>query len=219
MQWLSRWVEQYAEQEKLIERVKAWGGTVEVNVLGPAEPLDRSRLCRRARQGGRHYACRAPRSTTRHLANLVAQRRMLAGLRKLALIDTAVTRSRHCSNCASWKPSRTGPQRHRGRSHRARRRAARAALAGNAQPRPHRHRLAGQGEAAGAVPQPDDLVATAGRHARLASTSSNHHDSSAAADCTGLWLRLRPGPPRRLRPPAVPLVTIDPYMSCWSMGD
>lgn len=90
MAWLSRWVEQYAEQEKLVERVKAWGGQCEVN---STDPLSRSI--------GPDFAVvldkligiklAGPKVTDAIIAELVGQRRMLAGLRKLALIDTAVT--------------------------------------------------------------------------------------------------------------------------------
>lgn len=90
MAWLSRWVEQYAEQEKLIERVKEWSGTVEVN---SSDPLNRSI--------GPDFAVvldkltgitlSGPQVDDPKMEQLVAQRRMLAGLRKFALIDTAVT--------------------------------------------------------------------------------------------------------------------------------
>jgi hypothetical protein len=90
MAWLSRWVEQYAEQEKLIERVKSWGGRVDVN---SSDPLTRSI--------GPDFAVVLDKLTGITLSGaqvndatieqLVGQRRMLAGLRKLALLDTAVT--------------------------------------------------------------------------------------------------------------------------------
>lgn len=90
MAWLSRWVEQYAEQEKLIERVKSWGGKVDVN---SSDPLSRSI--------GPDFAVVLDKLTGITLTGreiddakveaLVSQRRMLAGLRKLSLVDTAVT--------------------------------------------------------------------------------------------------------------------------------
>ncbi len=90
MAWLSRWVEQYAEQERLVEQVKSWGGKVEVN---SSDPLSRSigpdfavvldKLTGIALEG--------PKIDDVKIEQLVAQRRMLAGLRKLALIDTSVT--------------------------------------------------------------------------------------------------------------------------------
>ncbi len=90
MAWLSRWVEQYAEQEKLIEQVKSWAGNVDVN---SSDPLSRSI--------GPDFAVvldkltgitlMGPQIDDAKIEQLVAQRRMLAGLRKLALIDTSVT--------------------------------------------------------------------------------------------------------------------------------
>ncbi len=90
MQWLSRWVEQYAEQEKLIELVKSWGGEVDVNA---SDPLSRSI--------GPDFAVVLDKLTGIKLVGqqvddamieqLVTRRRMLAGLRKLSLLDTAVT--------------------------------------------------------------------------------------------------------------------------------
>jgi hypothetical protein len=90
MQWLSRWVEQYAEQDKLIERVKAWGGTVAVQ---SSDPLGRSI--------GPDFAVVLDKVTGITLQGtqiddaiieeLVAEKRMLAGLRKLALLDTAIS--------------------------------------------------------------------------------------------------------------------------------
>lgn len=90
MQWLSRWVEQYADQEKLIERIKAWGGTVDVK---SSDPLTRSI--------GPDFAVvldkvtgislQGPQIDDTVIAELVAEKRMLAGLRKLSLLDTAVT--------------------------------------------------------------------------------------------------------------------------------
>jgi hypothetical protein len=90
MAWLSRWVEQYAEQEKLIEQVKSWGGTVDVN---SSDPMNRSI--------GPDFAVvldkltgitlTGPQIDDPKIEQLVAQRRMLAGLRKLALLDSAVT--------------------------------------------------------------------------------------------------------------------------------
>ena len=90
MQWLSRWVEQYADQEKLIERIKAWGGTADVK---SSDPLSRSI--------GPDFAVvldkvtgitlQGPQIDDGVIAELVAEKRMLAGLRKLALLDTAIS--------------------------------------------------------------------------------------------------------------------------------
>ena len=90
MQWLTRWVEQYAEQQQVIDQVKALGGIVEVKAcdwltqsIGPdfATVLDRVATIRLT---GRAIDDRV-------LLNLAGQRRILAGLRKLELIDTSVT--------------------------------------------------------------------------------------------------------------------------------
>jgi hypothetical protein len=90
MKWLSRWVEQYAEQEALIEEVKGWGGEVEVS---SSDPLSRSI--------GPDFAAvldklvgirlKGPSIDDSTITQLVSKRRMLAGLRKLGLIDTAVS--------------------------------------------------------------------------------------------------------------------------------
>lgn len=90
MQWLSRWVEQYAEQEKLIERIKSWGGEVEINA---SDPLNRSIGPDFAVVLDKLIGVRLTGSqvTDATIEKLVAERRMLAGLRKLALINTSVT--------------------------------------------------------------------------------------------------------------------------------
>lgn len=90
MKWLSQWVEQYAEQESLIEEIKGWGGEVQVN---SSDPMSRSI--------GPDFAAvldklvgitlKGPQVDDALIAQLVAKRRMLAGLRRLALIDTAVS--------------------------------------------------------------------------------------------------------------------------------
>jgi hypothetical protein len=90
MQWLSRWVEQYAEQEKLVDEIKAWGGTVEVT---SSETLTRSI--------GADFAIvldkvvginlSGPRIDDGVILQLTEKRRLLAGLRKLALLNTRLT--------------------------------------------------------------------------------------------------------------------------------
>ena len=90
MQWLSRWVEQYAEQDKLIERIKSLGGKVDV---ASSDPLSRSI--------GPDFAVvldkvigitLSGRQIDDHVvAELISQRRLLAGLRKLALLETSIT--------------------------------------------------------------------------------------------------------------------------------
>jgi hypothetical protein len=90
MQWLSQWVEQYAEQEQVVGEVKALGGSVEVDSsewlatsIGAdfATVLDRLIAIRLA---GR-------RIDDRVLVNLAARRRTAAALERLELIDTQVT--------------------------------------------------------------------------------------------------------------------------------
>jgi hypothetical protein len=90
MQWLSRWVEQYAEQDKLIERLKSLGGKVDVT---SSDPLSRSI--------GPDFAVvldkvvgitlSGPQIDDNVITELIGQRRLLAGLRKLSLLDTSVT--------------------------------------------------------------------------------------------------------------------------------
>ena len=101
MQWLSRWVEQYAEQEQLIEEIKTLGGTVDVK---SSDPLTRSigpdfAVVLDKVEGIRLSGAKIDDHTVLRLVEL---RRMLAGLRKLALVDTAIT-TRGCCNCARWK--------------------------------------------------------------------------------------------------------------------
>lgn len=90
MQWLSRWVEQYAEQEQVVEQIKALGGSAEVK---SADSLTRSI--------GVDFAVVLDKVVGIHLSGakiddgvilqLAEKRRMLAGLRKLALVDTSIT--------------------------------------------------------------------------------------------------------------------------------
>ncbi len=90
MQWLTRWVEQYAEQQQAIDEIKALGGVVEVQAdnaltrsIGPdfATVLDRVVKIHLAGAG----------IDDQVLSSITSQRRVLAGLRQLELIDTAVT--------------------------------------------------------------------------------------------------------------------------------
>ncbi len=90
MQWLSRWVEQYAEQDKFIERIKGLGGHVEVKAsdpmtrsIGPDFAVVLDKLTGISLEG--------PNIDDATMAELVSQKRMLAGLHKLALLDTSVT--------------------------------------------------------------------------------------------------------------------------------
>lgn len=90
MQWLSRWVEQYAEQEQVVEQIKALGGTVDVK---SSDPLSRSIGPDFAAVLDKVVGIRlsGPKIDDAVVLQLVTQRRMLAGLRSLALVDTAVT--------------------------------------------------------------------------------------------------------------------------------
>jgi len=90
MQWLSRWVEQYAEQQQLVDEIKGLGG--EVNV----ESVDWL-----AQSIGSDFATVQERVVTvrltgRHvddgiLLKMGIERRILAGLQRLELVNTKVT--------------------------------------------------------------------------------------------------------------------------------
>jgi DnaJ domain len=90
MQWLSRWVEQYAEQEHLIEQIQALGGTAEIK---SSEPLTRSIGADFAVVLDKVVGIRlsGPKIDDGVILQLAEKRRMLAGLRKLDLVDTAIT--------------------------------------------------------------------------------------------------------------------------------
>jgi hypothetical protein len=90
MKWLSQWVEQYAEQEQVVEQIKKLGGSVEVK---SSDPLTRSIGPDFAAVLDKVVGIRlsGPKIDDRVILQLAGQRRMLAGLRKLALVDTAVT--------------------------------------------------------------------------------------------------------------------------------
>jgi len=90
MQWLTRWVEQYAEQQEVIDGIKALGGVVEVKAddnltksIGPdfATVLDRIVKIRLA----------GAKIDDNVLLSVTGRRRVLAGLRHLELIDTSVS--------------------------------------------------------------------------------------------------------------------------------
>jgi DnaJ domain len=90
MKWLSQWVGQYAEQEQVVEQIKQLGGRVDVK---SSDPLTRSIGPDFAavldKVVGIHLS--GPKIDDRVLLQLVEQRRMLAGIRSLALVDTAIT--------------------------------------------------------------------------------------------------------------------------------
>jgi hypothetical protein len=90
MQWLSGWVEQYAEQQQLIEEIKALGGEVEVEgvewlgqTIGHdfATVMDRLAAVRLS----------GPRIDDAALVQLGPKLRRQAGLHRLALVSTQVT--------------------------------------------------------------------------------------------------------------------------------
>lgn len=90
MQWLTRWVEQYAEQEQLVKELKALGGSVTVNsadVLTSSIGQDFATVLERIQ--GIHLS--GKRIDDAVLLHLGMQRRILAGLKRLDLIDTSVT--------------------------------------------------------------------------------------------------------------------------------
>jgi len=90
MQWLTRWVEQYAEQEELVKYIKSLGGTISVT---QADSLTKSIGQDFATVLERIHGIQlsGPRITDEVLLHLGRQRRILAGLKRLDLIDTAVT--------------------------------------------------------------------------------------------------------------------------------
>jgi len=90
MQWLSRWVEQYAEQQQAIDEIHALGGTVDVKPcdwltqsIGPdfATVLDRLSAVRLT----------GPKIENHALQVLTSKRRILSGLQKLELINTSIS--------------------------------------------------------------------------------------------------------------------------------
>ncbi len=90
MEWLSHWVEQYAEQSKLIEALQAMGGKVEIKgtdwltqSVGADFATVLDRLVGIELQG--------PAINDEVMVQLGTQRRLLAGLKRLALVKTAVT--------------------------------------------------------------------------------------------------------------------------------
>jgi hypothetical protein len=90
MQWLSQWVEQYAEQEQIIADVRALGGRV---VVEPAHHLAPSVGADFATVLDQLVAIHlsGPRIDDGVLLNLSTGRRAILGLRRLELIDTRVT--------------------------------------------------------------------------------------------------------------------------------
>jgi hypothetical protein len=90
MQWLSRWVEQYAEQQDLVGQLRAQGGVVEVESTDWAEQSignDFATVLERVIG----IQLSGPEVDDALLIHLGAQRRSMASLRKLALFGTRVT--------------------------------------------------------------------------------------------------------------------------------
>ncbi len=90
MQWLSRWVEQYADQQLVVQEIHELGGRIEIESvnwlaqsIGPdfATVLDRIVLL--------HLA--GPKVDDRVLHEVATQRRALSGVRRLELINTSIT--------------------------------------------------------------------------------------------------------------------------------
>ncbi len=89
MQWLSRWVEQYAEQQQLVERIREQGGevTLEATEWAAQSIGDFATVLERivaVSLSGRGI-------DDNFLIHLGTQRRSLAGLKRLALHGTTVT--------------------------------------------------------------------------------------------------------------------------------
>jgi hypothetical protein len=90
LQWLSQWVEQYAEQEQVVAEIEALGGSVVVEScdwleasIGPdfATVLDQLVAIRLS----------GPAVDDRVLLNLAGRRRTASALRRLELIDTRIS--------------------------------------------------------------------------------------------------------------------------------
>ncbi len=90
MQWLSRWVEQYAEQQQVVDRVRAMGGTVDVeaaDALAPSIGQDFAVVLDRL-VGIRLVGPQVDDST---LAYLATERRLLLSMARLELVNTKIT--------------------------------------------------------------------------------------------------------------------------------
>ncbi len=90
MQWLSGWVEQYAEQQQIVDEIKALGGTVEVESVDWATQsigsdfatvLDRIQAVRLS----------GPQIDDDTIRRLAERWRPLAGLQRLELLNTGIT--------------------------------------------------------------------------------------------------------------------------------
>ncbi len=90
MQWLSGWVEQYAEQQQLIDEIKALGGDVEVESvewLGQTIGTDFATVMDRLAA----VRLSGPKVDDAALVQLGSKLRRQAGLHRLDLINTSVT--------------------------------------------------------------------------------------------------------------------------------
>jgi hypothetical protein len=90
MQWLSRWVEEYAEQQKIVDKIKALGGDVDVESV---DWLAQSIGADFATVQERVVAIRlsGPHVDDSILLQMGIERRILAGLQRLELVNTKVT--------------------------------------------------------------------------------------------------------------------------------
>lgn len=90
MQWLSRWVEQYAEQEQLIEELRAMGAQVDIEAddnLSQTIGQDFATVLDRI-VGVKLVGSQFDDSS---LVQLRAQKRLLTSMRKLTLQNTSIT--------------------------------------------------------------------------------------------------------------------------------
>ena len=90
MQWLSRWVEQYADQQQVVERLRAMGGTVDVeaaDALAPSIGQDFATVLDRV--VGIRLA--GPEIDDDALAYMATERRLLLTLARLELVNTKIT--------------------------------------------------------------------------------------------------------------------------------
>jgi hypothetical protein len=90
MQWLSGWVEQYAEQQELIEDIKALGGQADVESvewLGQTIGSDFATVMDRLAS----VRLSGPKVDDAALLSIAPKIRRQAGLHRLALVNTAVT--------------------------------------------------------------------------------------------------------------------------------
>ncbi len=90
MQWLSRWVEQYAEQQQAVAEIQALGGKVEFESIDWAtQSIGNDFATVLERIIAINFS--GPTVDDQTLAQLGARRRMLLGVQRLALVETKIT--------------------------------------------------------------------------------------------------------------------------------